>query len=57
MTKINIKAGEKVFVSTTMKNLKRVEMAMRIKRAHSDKKIFLTQEGLKKVDRVIGLEK
>jgi len=44
-------------MSTTLKNLKRVEMAMRIKRAHSDKKIYLSEEGLKRVDRVIGLEK
>lgn len=42
---------------SSKKNLQRVEMALKIKRAEKAKKIYLTEEGLKRVDRAIGIRK
>jgi hypothetical protein len=39
------------------KKLQRVEMALKIKRAHKAKKFFLTEDGHKWIDRVAGIKK
>jgi len=38
-----------------MKNIKKVEMALRMKRAAQKGKVFLTEEGVKRIDKIVGV--
>ena len=38
-----------------MTKLKRIEMALRMKRAAKKRKVFLTEEGIKRLDKIVGV--
>ncbi len=40
-----------------MEKVKRVEMALRMKRAAKKRKVYLTEEGKKILDRMVGVAK
>lgn len=40
-----------------MKNIKKVEMALRMKRAAKKRKVYLTDEGKKILNRMVGVSK